>query len=192
MTRRMRVLAACAALSAACGVAAQDIYRWTDEKGRKHVTDTPPPPSAKGVHKDSAAALANTNTQSAYDLALAVKESPVVLYSAPACEAPCSAARALLNQRGVPFREVMVWTVASGEDLIRVSGERVIPTLLVGKRVQKGFQPDAYNALLDSARYPKAGALPPRSQAVAPLPKEYLEAKEEVDKAEAARSKGKR
>jgi len=191
MTRPMRVLAACAALTAAVGAAAQDIYRWTDEKGRKHVTDTPPPPSAKGVQKDSAAALV-TGTQASYDLALAVKESPVVLYSAPACEAACSAARALLNKRGVPFREVVVWTVASGEELSRVSGDRVIPTLLVGKRVQKGFGPDAYNALLDSARYPKAGTLPPRSQVAAPAPKEYLEAKQELDRAEAARAKGKR
>ena len=44
------LLAAVLAAGAAC-VQAQQIYRWTDDKGRVHLTDTPPPASAKGVQK---------------------------------------------------------------------------------------------------------------------------------------------
>jgi len=38
----------CAAASAAL---AQQLYRWTDEKGRVHITDTPPPASARNVQR---------------------------------------------------------------------------------------------------------------------------------------------
>src|SRR2546422_3543321 len=36
---------------AAGAAAAQQLYRWTDERGRLHVADTPPPPGAKDVHQ---------------------------------------------------------------------------------------------------------------------------------------------
>jgi len=41
-------------LAVAAGAAlAQQIYRWTDEKGRVHVTDMPPPPGAKEIRKEN-------------------------------------------------------------------------------------------------------------------------------------------
>src|SRR6185295_9827599 len=49
------VLAAAALVSP---VGAQQMYRWTDQNGRVHITDTPPPASAKGVQKKKAGAAA--------------------------------------------------------------------------------------------------------------------------------------
>ena len=57
------VLTLCAA-----SVQAQQLYRWTDEKGAVHITDTPPPPSAKGVQRSKA-------TTSAPDSSRATKKS---------------------------------------------------------------------------------------------------------------------
>jgi len=55
------VLAAAFILCAA-SVQAQQMYRWTDEKGAVHITDTPPPPSAKNVQKPKAAASPPSTT----------------------------------------------------------------------------------------------------------------------------------
>jgi glutaredoxin len=160
---------------AAAALSAQQMYRWTDEKGRVHITDTPPPPSAKGVKKSkgSASAPAESGEQTPYELALAMKEYPVSLYTSPMCKDPCQRAREHLNKRGVPFKEVQVWDVGSNEELKRVSGASQVPVLVVGASVHTGYGPGAFDELLDSARYPKAGSVKPRAQAAPPTPEGY-------------------
>lgn len=152
-------------LGAACAASAQ-MYRWTDEKGRVHITDTPPPPSAKGVQKISptvSGAVPEPAGQP-YALQLAAKSYPVTLYTARECE-PCGAARNLLNSRGVPFREVLVVDEPQQEELRKVAGALAVPSVTVGSNLQKGFEESAYHSLLDIAGYPKAGILTPRNQA---------------------------
>ncbi|MDH3318816.1 MAG: glutaredoxin family protein [Betaproteobacteria bacterium] len=160
----MRTVIFAVLLGAACAASAQ-LYRWTDDKGRVHVTDTPPPPSAKDVRKravDVTPAAASANQP--YAVQLAAKNYPVTLYTAPEC-APCGFARALLNQRGVPFREVSVSNEQQAEELKKSVGSLSVPAITVGTSVQKGFEQGAYHALLDNAGYPRTGILPPRSQA---------------------------
>ena len=99
-----RALLAVTALLAAQLAAAQQ-YRWTDENGRVHYTDTPPPASAKEVQKKRMTGNA-VGAQGSYDLATARKNSPVTLYSHPDCKEICQQARDVLNKRGVPFTEV--------------------------------------------------------------------------------------
>jgi glutaredoxin len=152
-------------LGAACAASAQ-LYRWTDEKGRVHVTDTPPPPSAKDVRKRAleAAPEPASGAGQPYAVQLAAKNYPVTLYTAPDC-APCGTARALLNQRGVPFREVSVVGEEASAQLRNAVGSLSVPSLVVGTSTQKGFEQGAYHSMLDLAGYPRAGILPPRSQA---------------------------
>jgi glutaredoxin len=162
----MRSVIFAALLGAACAASAQ-MYRWTDEKGRVHVTDTPPPPSAKAVQKKSFSGGGTAASDSAgqpYALQLAAKSFPVTLYTAKDCE-PCGAARNLLNARGVPFREVLVVDEPQQEELRKVAGALAVPSVTVGSNVQKGFEESAYHALLDIAGYPRAGILTPRNQA---------------------------
>lgn len=153
-------------LGAACAASAQ-LYRWTDDQGRVHVTDTPPPPGAKSVQRktftDNSAVPAE-GASLPYAAQLASKNYPVTLYTAPEC-APCGAARNLLNGRGVPFKEVSVVDAPQSEELKKVAGSLSVPTVRVGSSVQKGFEEGAYHALLDDAGYPRTGILPPRSQA---------------------------
>jgi glutaredoxin len=162
-------------LLAAAAAGAQQMYRWTDENGRVHITDTPPPPSAKGVQKQKARSVPAEGEQgSSYELAQAMKEFPVTLYTAPSCKEPCQQARAALNRRGVPFKEVQVWEEDTARDLRKLTGGTLdVPVLTVGRSVQKGFQQDAYDALLDSARYPKAGLIAARNQAAPKAPEGY-------------------
>jgi glutaredoxin len=158
----------------AASAQAQQMYRWTDEKGGVHITDTPPPPSAKGVQKQKPATVAPESPQQPYELALAMKDYPVTLYTSPICKEPCAQAREALNKRGVPFKEVQVWEEDSNQELQRVTGGREVPALIVGRSVQKGFQQDAFDALLDSARYPRAGILPARNQGSPKPPEDYV------------------
>jgi len=146
-------------LAVASSTAAAQIYRWTDEKGKVHISDTPPPPGAKNVQKRPA-----TASQPSEPDAQQGKKSTVTLFSTPACGESCNSARQLLNTRGVPFREVSVVDENSMEELMKMVGADAVPSLVVGTTVQQGFRVSAYHAMLDAAGYPKTGVLPPRSQ----------------------------
>jgi glutaredoxin len=171
---RARLAAALIAMaSAACAVQAQELYRWTDSSGRVHVTDTPPPANARAMETVKGGVSAGAAAGAApvpYELGIAMKVYPVVHYTSTNCKDGCARARDALNRRGVPFREVQVADEQSNADLKRVSGGNDVPTLLVGRSVQKGFEQGAFDALLDAARYPKTGVLPPRDQAAPPPP----------------------
>jgi len=129
-------------------------YRWVDEKGRVHYTDTPPPPAAKNVEKKKLRGNA-AGQQADPQLAKASKESPVTLYSHPDCKAPCDEARQILGKRGVPFKEVSVVDQASYDELKKLSGDAQVPVLVVGKRVERLPSDPAYNQALDEAGYPR-------------------------------------
>jgi glutaredoxin len=173
-----RILFALVFAAAACSAAAQQLYRWTDENGRLNVSDLPPPASAKDkrVVKLVAAngALAKPAAALPYALELAIKQYPVTLYTSPNCAEPCGLARGLLNKRGVPFKEVQVWEQAGNEELKRISGKNQVPALRVGTGVFSGFEGGAYDGLLDSAGYPRAGVLPARAQAAPGRPEGYI------------------
>jgi len=158
-------------LAFALGAAhAQQLYRWTDSTGRVHVTDTPPPASARTVERKNFGGSGLGNSQLPFALRKAMQDAPVTLYTSPSCKDPCSQARAALNGRGVPFKEVVVWNPETNAELQRVSGARQVPTLTVGSEVQKGFSQNAFDGALDVAGYPKAGVLPARKQAAPQVP----------------------
>jgi glutaredoxin len=167
MSRRFAFLVVLACAGAA---GAQQLYRWTDETGRVHITDTPPPANARNIQQKKAPRAGAAEPQQPYALAQAVREYPVSLYTAPSCKEPCAAARAMLNKRGVPFKEVQVSDEESAEELKKISGAHDVPTLVVGRSVHRGYLQDGYGALLDAARYPRAGLLPQRAQAAPSQP----------------------
>jgi glutaredoxin len=160
-----RALVAFSILMVVAGAARAELYRWTDEKGRVHVTDTPPPASARSVARQKPLANVVEGNQPPYELALAMKNFPVVLYTSPDCNEGCALARNALNSRGVPFREVQVLDEQTNDALKKATGANQVPALTVGRSVHQGFEQAAYEALLDSARYPKAGTMPRREQA---------------------------
>ena len=165
----VRTLIALMAVVATASAMAQQ-YRWLDENGRVHYTDTPPPPSARRAEKKNLKANA-VGAQPNYELSQAMKSAPVTLYSHPQCTESCQMARDVLNRRGVPFREVSATDIAKIDELRRVSGGVNVPVLVVGGQVQTTPNANAYNEALDLAGYPKLGVLAPRNQA-APPPQE--------------------
>jgi glutaredoxin len=145
-------------------------YRWTDDRGRVHLTDTPPPPSAKDVRRIESRAAQPEGPQLPFELARLQKDFPVTLYTAPNCKDLCENARAALNKRSVPFSEEQVWNEETAQKLKGVSGSDQLPVLIVGRSVLVGFEQEQFDTLLNSAGYPAAGVYPARNQAPPPPP----------------------
>jgi glutaredoxin len=113
------------------------------------------------------------------ELAVAIEKFPVRLYSSPTCAEPCAAARAALNERGVPFQEIQVWDAETNEELKRVSGAYEVPALVIGAQApMKGFQKEQYENALDAAGYPKRGEIAARVEPPPSPPEGYLPPKE--------------
>ena len=154
--RAYLIVAAC--LWIACGDCAAQMYRWTDDQGRVHYTQTPPPPQAKDVQrKNFRSNQAAGSVELPYATQMAAKNYPVTLYTQPDCGPSCDGARAALVKRAVPFREVSVLSQAEMDEVKRISGSLQVPLLVVGSQYQLGFQESLVNGLLDTAGYPQAG-----------------------------------
>jgi glutaredoxin len=182
---RRRSLAVTLGLALVVGVAQAQMYRWVDGQGRVFYSDRPPPPSAKSAEKKKLGSSVIETSAAPFELQRAMKISPVTLYTSPTCKEACSQARAALNARGVPFKEVQVWNEETNLELRQISGGNEVPVLIVGRDMHKGFLQSGYDELLDLAGYPKAGTLPPRKQADISRPEGYLTpAEREAQKAQ--------
>jgi glutaredoxin len=167
---------------AVCANAQQ--YRWVDDNGRVEYTDTPPPADAKSIQKKNLNAGPAGAPVQPYALQVALQRAPIKLYSTPDCGPSCADARKLLNQRGIPFTEISITDSTQLEEFKKVSGGTTVPVMLVGASVQRGFQAESYNSILDAAGYPAAGSLKPRDQAAPKPPAEPKTAAAEPQKAQ--------
>lgn len=161
----MRALIGFGLFAFSCIVQAQ-LYRWVDESGKVHYTDTRPPANAKNVQRKSLASGPGDSVQLPYAVAQAVRNFPVTIYTSPGCGEACTQARDLLTKRGVPHKEVSVTDGQSLEQFKKVSGGTAaggstVPVTTVGRDVVlKGFESTSYHAALDAAGYPKTSLLP--------------------------------
>ena len=112
-----------------------------------------------GIWPDSATNYIQGTVGLPYELAEAVKNSPVKLYTTASC-APCDNGRKLLNARGIPFTEKVVSTKQDIEVISQITGDAQLPILTVGRNKQKGFEAGAWNAALTYAGYPASNQLP--------------------------------
>ena len=176
--RPARLLPALAA-AAFCLVAATSAlaqYKVIGADGKVTYTDREPsasegrvvPLGAKAIA--AAAATATADVELPFELRQVASKYPVTLYvTTTACD-PCTAGRALLKQRGIPFTEHMVVTAEDGEALERISGGRDAPTLTIGSQTLRGLSSDAWNSYLDAAGYPRTSQLPANYQYRAATP----------------------
>ena len=143
---------------------AQTIYRWTDEEGKRHFSDTPPPPgAAKSVEALGPGATVADEVPPPYETRKAAEFSPVTLFTAVECTSACQNARDFLARRGVPFTEADVGTPEGLAAMQAAAGQdhRAVPVVTIGSQVGKGFQADQWNAMLDAAGYAKNASNPP-------------------------------
>lgn len=155
-------------LLVSAGAQAQ-LYKWVGPDGKVTYSDTPPPASAKKVEEKSIGTGSVATSGLPFELAEAVRNNPVTLYTTNNCEG-CSNGRDLLNARGIPFTEK---TVHSDEDIARLKqagGTRQLPFLTVGAKKLTGADPNEWNTALTVAGYPAASKLPPSYRNPAPQP----------------------
>jgi glutaredoxin len=141
---------------------ATKLYKWVDEYGNVTYKDTPPADESIN-YKEENISGGNGFGGSAADEA--AEKFPVVLYSTPDCNA-CNSARSYLQSRGVPFQDKNVQ--GNGElqqELKKKAGEVSVPTILIGKKVMRGYVQSLLEGELDAAGYPKAGEAGGSSQA---------------------------
>lgn len=146
------------------------MYKWVDADGKVTYSDLPPPKTAAKVETKSFSSSDNTNSADLpYELAQAVKNMPVTLYTAPKCPG-CDEARGFLKQNGIPFSEKTVNTNADLDKLMKVSGGPQLPFLLIGRTRMIGYSPGAWRSSLTAAGYPESSVLPPDYQYSAAQP----------------------
>lgn len=148
-------------LAMACllsGNAQAQLYKWVGADGKVTYSDTPPPVGAKQL-ATKASGGESSSIPLPEDLAAAVGQNPVTLYTGASCN-PCNEGRTLLKQLGIPFSEK---TVSSNEDLDKlrkVSGQSQLPLLVVNNTKFRGFSDSEWRAALRSAGYPETNKLP--------------------------------
>ncbi|MEP7083187.1 MAG: glutaredoxin family protein [Betaproteobacteria bacterium] len=151
-----RIFVAIMALFIAVHAAAQQqLFRYVDNQGRVVYSDTAPPPDAKGVQKKKLGGNFIETSELPYALQVAQQRNPVTLYSGP-CGPLCEQARALLNRRGVPYRDVDPSQPGEMQKMKLVTGDQAVPVLTIGSAITiKGFEEAKWQAALDQAGYPK-------------------------------------
>ena len=160
------LLCAAGLLLAAGCAAAQPVYRQVDPTGKVTYSDQPPVaaavlalPAGRGEGVSDTENATGGSAALPYELRQTVGRYPVTLYSGDDC-APCSAGRALLAARGVPFTERTVRTPEDARALHGLTGQGSLPVLGIGAQQVQGFSELQWAQYLDAAGYPPAGRLP--------------------------------
>ena len=176
LTRWTRLALRCGVVGAAvAGVAvsaqAQPPYKVIGADGRVTYTDRPSTNALDSrVSSLTAGAPAPAEVSLPLELRQATGRFPVTLYVTTDDCAPCTSARQLLRQRGVPFAERQVQTPDDVLALERISGGRDAPTIGIGSQVLHGLTPELWNSYLDAAGYPRESRLPANYEYPAPTP----------------------
>jgi glutaredoxin len=104
-----------------------------------------------------------------YALRQAATRYPATLYTAPHC-GPCDSARGLLQQRGIPVRELTIDRAEDLAELQRREGRMELPILRLGAQRLLGFEAGDWQTTLDAAGYPRTSQLPPHWRATPAQP----------------------
>ncbi len=150
-------------------LARADTYKWVDADGTVHYSDQPPPPNARKSERTRFGDKPG-DVSMPYVLQQAVKNFPVTMFVYD-CGDGCNGARTLLAKRGVPHTVKDPLAPDMREELrVLTGGEEVVPVLLVGRRVLRGFEEGQWNAALDAAGYPRTALVPVTPVQAKPIP----------------------
>lgn len=151
------------------GAAQAQLYKWVGPDGKITYSDTPPPPAAAHVETRPLATATGSAVELPYEVAQAVRNHPVVLYTTPNCT-PCDSGRKLLTERGIPFNEKTVISNEDVQQLRAAGGDTNLPLLTIGRARERGFEANGWNNALTIAGYPSASRLPRGYRNAAPEP----------------------
>ena len=130
------------------GLAAADIYTWTDEQGRTHFGDRP-------VDKEKAEPVQvrintfESVTYKSLDKTVVQQFSrnhDVVMYATQWCGV-CKRARRYFNDNGIAFTEYDIDQDADARKRYDALGASGVPVILVGDRMMNGFSPAGFKKI---------------------------------------------
>ena len=129
-------------------------YKWVDAQGRTHYGDRPPAeakarPVTAAINTYSGAPVLNAAGSAAGKAA--ARES-LVIYTTPTC-GYCTAAKAHMGKRGIPYTERDVTTSESYDREFRQKGGRGVPLIVAGSQTLNGYSAESLDALLKGAGY---------------------------------------
>ena len=141
-----------------CGMATAEVYKWVDNNGEVHITDSPPPDAKSSgeikVYKDNpqdnqnAAPATETNREESSPSFERKKTSEVVLYTTSWCPY-CRKARDYLRSRGIDFTE---YDIEKDEEAAirkkQLDGRGGVPFAVINGRPIRGFSAPAYDRAL--------------------------------------------
>ena len=128
------------------------VYKWTDESGKTHYTDSPPPGRKDQEVKLQEKSLSGPAVVSKTTAPGATSRPRIRLFSAVWC-GYCKLAKTHLARRGIAFEELDVEQSATGRDEYRRLEGRGVPVILVGDQRMDGFDPAALDVMLKNAGY---------------------------------------
>lgn len=126
-----------------------EVYRWVDEDGTVHFSDTP-----REAGQTRRIDVGEINTAKSVDVEtigtdeMSAKATEVVLYSASWC-GNCDRARAYFQQNDVPFVEYDVEDSRKGRRDFAAMGGKAVPIIVVGDSRMVGFSPERFEQLYD-------------------------------------------
>lgn len=156
-------------LMLAAATAGAQVYKWKDDKGVTHFSDTPPPASVRQAAELKTYASGGAAPALPAALQALVRDHPVTLYTTTDCDA-CNLGRAQLRQRGIPYSEKTVLTAADMEALKRAGSIGRLPLLVIGRARQVGYDQATWDEALNAAGYPGQSMLPSSYAQGAPAP----------------------
>lgn len=130
-------------------VAQAEVYRWVDDDGTVHFSDTPREPGqTQRIDVGEINTAKSVDVESIGTDEVSAGATEVVLYSASWC-GNCDRARAWFQQNDVPFVEYDVEDSRKGRGDFAAMGGKAVPVIVVGDRKMVGFSPERFEQLYD-------------------------------------------
>jgi len=135
-----------------------ELYKWTDELGRIHFTDTPPEGAkAKPIDIGPLNTYDSPSESSIKDTlsrptGVTARKPKVILYSTTWC-GYCKKVRKWLRQKKIAFSEYDTEKSERGRRDYKKMNGRGVPIVKVGKQRVNGFSPGRLTQLLRKAGY---------------------------------------
>jgi hypothetical protein len=134
--------------------AEQQMFRYIDKDGKVVYTDTAPPPDARSVQQKKLGGNYIETSETPYVLQVAQQRNPVTLYAGN-CGPLCDQSRALLNRRGVPYREVDPSQPGEAAKLKQVTADMQVPILASRCLCAEGLRGGKVAGCAPSGRIPE-------------------------------------
>lgn len=134
-------------LASLCVTAQAALYKWKDEHGRTHYSDTPPEEPTENLKVFSTPEI--DNSISSPDQKVYPKRPKVVMYSTSWC-GYCKKAKRYFQNQGIKFIEKDIETSAQARREYDQLGGRGVPLITVNQEKIQGYSQAKFDRLYQS------------------------------------------